>query len=42
MRIYKDKDCAYCNANPGMCPPHEASSNCESNHYNHCTCDRCF
>jgi hypothetical protein len=25
-----------------MKPPHDASSNCESGKYDHCTCDTCY
>lgn len=37
-------DCAYCARHkPGeMCPPHDASRNCESGQRHHCTCDVCF
>lgn len=37
-------ECAYCaRFKPtDMFPPHDASRNCESGHYDHCTCDTCF
>ena len=43
-RLYRSDDCAYCQAHKddSMMPPHQASSNCESGRYDHCTCDTCY
>jgi hypothetical protein len=34
--------CSFCDEHPGLMPPHDASSRCESGKHSHCTCDVCF
>lgn len=45
-RIYFDEKCSFCveqeNKGNTFFPPHQASENCESGKYDHCTCDTCF
>ncbi len=39
-------ECAYCDrardTGDTMCPPHTASSRCNSGKHDHCTCDTCY
>jgi hypothetical protein len=44
MRLMPPGVCNYCDQNRGtsMFPSHDASPNCESGKWPHCTCDVCF